>query len=74
MAGEIFRSKYGVNTSEFSCISDVNNFVTKKEGIHMPVKRINTNLFAAIGNIFKYKKLNPDELFDNTVKMARKSL
>jgi hypothetical protein len=54
-----FEEKCGENISRFASTKDVDEYIEKRSGKKLGIKRINSNLVPRSGNIFKivsYKK------------------
>jgi len=71
MAGGIFQAIYHTNPSKFKSTNAVNDFVSKKINMDLPVQRIETNLVVGRGNVFKYLKINTNKAIDNIIKKIK---
>lgn len=58
-----FEKKWGEKISNFASTKDVDDFVEKKSGKKLKVKKIDSNLVSRSGNIFKIVSYKSESKF-----------
>jgi len=65
----IFEEKYGVNIKDFSTTADVERFIENKTNRKLQVVKLDDHgIVSSRGSIFKIRKYDIDNRFDETIK------